>query len=304
MQNKYIVTTTINKPTEAIHKFDNMPDWKLIVVGDKKTPLNYNLTNGIYISPEDQENHDKDLSDAIGWNCIQRRNFGLLKAHHLNADIIATIDDDNIPFDNWGKNLLVSKDIDLDYYETDEIAFDPISVTNHNNLWHRGFPLQLLSKRKSKKIKKNICPDIQADFWNGDPDIDAVCRMEHAPECKFDNSFFPFSSNKFSPFNSQNTFLSKKVLKDYFLFPHIGRMDDIWASYYVESLGFKVVYSEASVYQDRNEHDLTIDFKKEVIGYENNVNLLNQLNLNPNNILNFIPERSKDAFRLYQKHFL
>ena len=33
-------------------------------------------------------------------------------------------------------------------------------------------------------------------------------------------------------------------------------MDDIWASYYVESLGFKVVYSEASVYQDRNEHDL------------------------------------------------
>ena len=81
-------------------------------------------------------------------------------------------------------------------------------------------------------------------------------------------------------------------------------MDDIWASYHVESLGFKVVYSEASVYQDRNEHDLTIDFKKEVIGYENNVNLLNQLNLNPNNILNFIPERSKDAFRLYQKHFL
>ena len=79
MQNKYIITTTINNPTEAIHKFDNMPDWKLIVVGDKKTPSNYNLTNGIYLSPEDQENHDKDLSDAIGWNCIQRRNFGCLK---------------------------------------------------------------------------------------------------------------------------------------------------------------------------------------------------------------------------------
>ncbi|MDC3113103.1 hypothetical protein OA415_05925 [Pelagibacteraceae bacterium] len=304
MQNKYIITTTINNPTEAIHKFDNMSDWKLIVVGDKKTPLNYNLKNGIYLSPEDQENYDKDLSDAIGWNCIQRRNFGLLKAHQLDADIIATIDDDNIPLDNWGKNLMVSKEIDLDYYETDEIVFDPISVTNYNNLWHRGFPLQLLSERKAKKIKKNICPDIQADFWNGDPDIDAICRMEHAPECKFDNSYFPFSSNKFSPFNSQNTFLSKTVLKDYFLFPHIGRMDDIWASYYVESLGFKVVYSGPSVYQDRNEHDLTIDFKKEVIGYENNLNLLKQLSLNPNNILSFIPERSKDAFRLYQKHFL
>ena len=303
IENKYIITTTINNPTEAIHKFDQMQDWKLIVIGDKKTPSDYNLVNGIYLNPEDQENYDKDLSDAIGWNCIQRRNFGLLKAFELGAEVIATIDDDNIPLENWGKNLLVSKNIELNYYKTDEIAFDPISITNHSNLWHRGFPLQLLSKRKSKKIKKIICPDIQADFWNGDPDIDAICRMEHRPECKFENIYFPFSSNKFSPFNSQNTFLSKKIIKDYFLFPHIGRMDDIWASYYVESLGYKVVYNFPTVYQDRNEHDLTIDLKKEVIGYENNLKLLNELKTNPNNILNFIPERSKDAFKLYQRHF-
>ena len=304
MQNNYIITTTINKPTEAIHKFDQMKGWKLIVVGDKKTPTNYNLINGIYLNPEDQENYDKDLSDAIGWNCIQRRNFGLIKAFELGAEVIATIDDDNIPLDNWGKNLMVSKNIELNYYETDEMAFDPISVTNYSKLWHRGFPLQLLSKRKSKKIRKKVCPDVQADFWNGDPDIDAICRMEHRPECQFVDSDFPFSSNKFSPFNSQNTFLSKKIIKDYFLFPHIGRMDDIWASYYVESLGYKVVYNYPTVYQDRNEHDLTIDLKKEVIGYENNLKLLNELKTNPNNILNFIPERSKDAFKLYQRHFL
>ncbi len=300
---KYIITTTINNPTEAIHKFDEMHDWKLIVIGDKKTPVNYKLKNGIYLTPDDQENYDKDLSDAIGWNCIQRRNFGLIKAYELGADIVATIDDDNIPLDNWGKNLMISKNIESNYYETDDIAFDPISITNHPNLWHRGFPLQLLSKRKYKKTIKQICPDIQADFWDGDPDIDAICRMEHRPECKFDKSYFPFSSNKFSPFNSQNTFLSKKVIKNYFLFPHIGRMDDIWASYYVESLGFKVIYNYPTVYQDRNEHDLTIDLKKEVIGYENNLKLLNELNMNPNNIFNFIPERSKDAFKLYQRHF-
>ena len=83
--------------------------------------------------------------------------------------------------------------------------------------------MELVHNRKYKIGKKNLIrPDIQANFWNGDPDIDAVCRMEHAPECKFDNSFFPFSSNKFSPFNSQNTFISKKVLPHYFLFPHIG----------------------------------------------------------------------------------
>ena len=52
---KFIITTTINSPTEAILKFDNMNDWTLIVIGDKKTPSNYNLQNGIYISPSEQE---------------------------------------------------------------------------------------------------------------------------------------------------------------------------------------------------------------------------------------------------------
>ena len=33
--NKFIVTTSINKPT-AIRIFDSFKDWKLIVVGDKK----------------------------------------------------------------------------------------------------------------------------------------------------------------------------------------------------------------------------------------------------------------------------
>ena len=300
---KYIITTTINNPTEAIHKFDEMHDWKLIVIGDKKTPINYKLKNGIYLTPEDQENYDKDLSDAIGWNCIQRRNFGLIKAYELGADIVATIDDDNIPLDNWGKNLMISKNIESNHYETDEIAFDPISITNHPNLWHRGFPLQLLSKRKYKKTIKQICPDIQADFWDGDPDIDAICRMEHRPECKFDKSYFPFSSNKFSPFNSQNTFLSKKVIKNYFLFPHIGRMDDIWASYYVESLGFKVIYGPPSVFQERNEHNLINDMKKEYLGYENNLNLLMDIKTQSSNINNYLPSKSAEAFKLYKSFF-
>ena len=33
---KFIVTTTIQPPTEATIKYSEKPDWKLIVVGDKK----------------------------------------------------------------------------------------------------------------------------------------------------------------------------------------------------------------------------------------------------------------------------
>ncbi len=299
---KYIVTTTINEPTEAIKKFDNLKDWNLIVAGDLKTPKNYKLKNGTYLSPKDQEKINKKLSKLIGWNCIQRRNFAIIAAYKKGADLIATIDDDNIPLPNWGKNLLVNKKLEIKKFITNEHAFDPLSVTNHNHLWHRGFPLQILkNKNKFNKIKKvNENFDVQADFWNGDPDIDAICRIEHSPECRFKDSLFPFTSNKFSPFNSQNTYLKRKVIKHYFLFPHIGRMDDIWASYYVEAKGFKVVYNKPSVYQLRNIHDLTKDMIKEYIGYEQNLKLIKEIKKKPNNIKKFLPKKSWEAFKLYQ----
>jgi hypothetical protein len=302
---KVIVTTTINPPTEAINKFQAMKDWDLVVIGDMKTPKDYKITRGMYVTPEMQEKYDKEFSNAIGWNCIQRRNFGLLWAHDMKADIVALVDDDNIPFTNWGQNLYLGKETEVNYYETSLPVFDPVGSTNYKHIWHRGYPLQLLSKREySNKSKKTITPDIQADFWDGDPDIDAVCRMEHAPDCTFDKKYFPVASNKLSPFNSQNTFLTRRVLKDYFLFPYIGRMDDIWASYYVEAKGYKVVYGQASVFQARNIHDLVKDMKMEYMGYENNLKIVNELASNPDNILKYLPEKSQVAFNLYQKHFI
>jgi hypothetical protein len=91
-------------------------------------------------------------------------------------------------------------------------------------LWHRGYPLQLLGKRDySKKKRKTVHVNVQADFWNGDPDIDAFCRMEHAPECDFDAHVFPMCANKMGPFNSQNTFIGGECLKDFSFL-----MSDAW----------------------------------------------------------------------------
>ena len=125
--------------------------------------------------------------------------------------------------------------------------------------------------------------------------------MKYMPECKFKKSYFPFSSNKFSPFNSQNTFLSRRAVKNYFLFPHIGRMDDIWASYYLEAKGFNVIYNRPSVYQKRNIHNLTNDMEKEYIGYSNNLSLLYKIKKNPEKIKEFIPKKSWEAFKLYKQ---
>jgi hypothetical protein len=127
--------------------------------------------------------------------------------------------------------------------------------------------------------------------------------MEHAPECKFADSYFPMSANKMAPFNSQNTFLARSVLKDYFLFPHVGRMDDIWAAYYIQSKGAKVVFNKASVFQARNVHDLTKDMKAEYLGYEHNLKIVSELPQDGKALFKYMPETSIRAFELFQQHF-
>ena len=118
--------------------------------------------------------------------------------------------------------------------------------------------------------------------------------------CFFDDRFFPLSTNSFSPFNSQNTFFTREAMKKYLVIPYIGRMDDIWPSYYLQSLGFKVIYNKASVFQDRNVQNLTINMKLEYIGYENTKTMLEELKKDSDNFFKFLPE---DALKVFKKYY-
>jgi hypothetical protein len=306
---KYIVTTTIFKPSDALYKFASIDEWKLIVVGDKKTPHEdyNNMDNIIYMNPDYQEEKYSELSDLIGWNCIQRRNLGYIEAYNLGADVIASIDDDNIPYDNWGKELFLNKEtICSKYHNIDSNIkiWDPISTTKYKYLWHRGFPLDLIKyKNNISSNFEKIIPSVQADFWDGDPDVDAIERLIYNLNCSFTDDKFPFCGEGISPFNSQNTFFTRETMKDFFLFPFVGRMDDIWGSYYYQSKGHKVIYNKPSVYQERNIHNYITDFSKEVDGYINNKNLIESVIKNSDNIKDFIPKRSWDAFEEYKKYF-
>lgn len=304
---KFIVTTTIYKPSLAMKKFSNFKDWNLIVVGDKKTPHDYYKFNKklIYLSPSDQVKIDKKLSSLIGWNCIQRRNFGYILAYKLGADIVATVDDDNVPLNNWGKDLHLNKKKDFNYFKTNLLVFDPLSIFKFKKrIWHRGYPVELLKEeQKLIRTKKILKPDVQANLWNFNPDIDAFNRACISDKNYVFNLKKAYTSNKISPFNSQNTIISRKALKNYFLFPHIGRMDDIWASYYLQAKGFKVVFDKPSVKQIRNQHDIIKDFQEEIIGYYNNLKLIKSLKKDSENIKKFLPKNSYNAFIQYKKNF-
>lgn len=302
---KVIVTTTINPPTEALIKFAALKDWHLVVTGDLKTPLPYSIEGATYLGPEDQEKLAPKLSKMIGWNCMQRRNIGFIWAARQGATQIATVDDDNIPFPNWGSESIVNQEVELDFHEASLPGFDPVFQTEHKHLWHRGYPLQWLSRRsETSKIKKKIKVDVEAGFWNGDPDIDAVCRMEHAPILDFSDKSFPIAGGPIAPFNSQNTILSSRAFPDYFLFPNIGRMDDIWGSYWLQSKGYNVVFTKPSVFQKRNVHDLTVDFQAEILGYTKSAKLLEDLvSLGPESVWKYLPENSKAIYEAYREQF-
>ena len=274
---KIIVTTTINKPTAATIKFSKIKGWKLVVVGDKKTPHEeYQSIDCVYLSPKDQENINKELSVAIGWNCIQRRNLGFVYAYHQGADVVATVDDDNVPYDNWGNDLYINKEVEIDLWESKNGYFDPLSVTNRPDLWHRGYPLEHVPTKNEVlylgKAKRRVM--VQADLWDGDPDVDAICRLSKKTCVKYDVTS-PYASNQTGPFNSQNTFLAREAIPYYMVLPHVGRMDDIWGSYILQKKFPKsVIYNRASVYQDRNEQDLITNLENEIIGYRHTLDFV------------------------------
>ena len=308
---KFIITTTINHPTEATIKFCEIADKKdfqFVIVGDTKTPHEeyHNLEsiyqNVTYLPPVTQSELYPELSDIIGWKTIQRRNIGFVYAYQQGAEIVATINDDNIPYECWGDDIMIGKEIEVDLYENTSCPyFDAISTTEHNDLWHRGFPIEYLQVKNDieYKGKTKITPLVQAEFWDGDPDIDAICRLSKKPIVKFDH-FEPFTTNQLTPFNSQNTFLHRSVLKYYSVFPYTGRMDDIWGAYVMQyHYPNSVIFNKATVYQARNPQDLVKNLENEVIGYRNTLNLLDNLK----DYMSLLPEKSIEYFNIYQKYF-
>jgi hypothetical protein len=274
-----IVTTTNQAPTAALEKFSRIPGWKLYVVGDRNTPSGYEAMPNIeYLSPSWQERAFPALSQAIGWNCIQRRNIGFVHAFREGAGVIATVDDDNIPYEHWGRDLLVGQTLEVDCYENAGGVFDVLSVTNANHLWHRGYPVELLSTRRENrflgKVKTKVL--VQADLWDGDPDVDAMCRLIHRPIVKLEGPF-PCTAMGHVIFNSQNTFLDRSVLPHYAVLAHADRMDDIWGGLLMQNRVPErpcIVFQRSSVYQQRNYHHPVRDLEREIPGYYKTMEVL------------------------------
>lgn len=271
--NKYIVITSINKPTESVKAFSNLKDWNLVVVGDKKTPLNWRCKNVIYLSPEKQEDIANNLSKAIPWNHYSRKMIGYIYAIQMDADIITDTDDDNAPYENWGENISFTGEFDTvdsnDFYNVYK------SFTKES-IWPRGYPLnKVLDAKKIVTFKQKTSVGIWQHLADGDTDVDAIYRLTNNKKIIFKKSKpVILSEGTTCPFNSQNTTFRKELFPLLYLPAHVTfRFTDILRGLVAQPImwaaGYRLGFSSASVFQDRNEHSYMKDFESEIPMYLN-----------------------------------
>lgn len=304
VKKKYsLVTTTINVPHLLSEYVKDAIRFKrdieqFIVVGDKKTPsdavtfckrLEDELgIKCIFLSVEDQEkylNRWHEFKNFLPWNCIQRRDVGLVYAFYEgSADIVITIDDDNLlsQQDYFGHHDIVGNRQNLKIVSADSGWWNVCEMLEEARgipFYHRGYPY---SKRwmtdEDKKSIKEVSGRVvvNAGLWLDDPDVDALTRLYFPVRAIKPSPFFEdklaCDIGTWSPFNSQNTAILREAIPAYFIFPHVGRYDDIWASfvfrYISDFVGDFVTYGSPIVCQRRNPHDYLKDFDAERFGVE------------------------------------
>lgn len=281
---KWIVVTTIQYPTPQLHKLSQIPGWKLVVVGDKKTPADWHLDHCEYLSPQRQIELGYELSTLLPWNHYSRKNIGYLFAIENGAKVIYETDDDNVPFD--GLNFCPSESV-LACLISDELCVNIYSYFGHPEIWPRGFPLEKIgNKTHFDTAPQTSCKiGIEQGVVNGSPDVDAIFRLTQDRLIKFDPKppcYLP--QGVFCPFNSQNTFFHEIAFSTLYLPSTVSmRVSDIWRGYIAQkmiwSLGAVVAFSGPNAEQDRNEHNLMHDFNLEMDLYLKGMSLAKYLGL-------------------------
>jgi hypothetical protein len=290
-----IVTTTINIPVLLLDYARNArryghTDVDILVIGDRKSPPETaafcqsvdRICPCVYLDIPAQEERMAafpELWRHIRFDCIQRRNIGMLLAYRNGADIAIAIDDDNFVTnqDFVGLHGVVGTSREMAIHASTSGWLNVcgfLEADGNARFYHRGYPRKMRWTEDkhfvtTQRARRRIA--VNAGFWLDNPDIDALTRMERQPVVRgFQSSWagnIALDPGTWSPFNSQNTAIMREVLPAYFLSPYTGRYDDIWASYIVnriaEHFGDVICFGEPLVRQQRNPHDLWQDLDAE-----------------------------------------
>ena len=246
--------------------------YSLLVIGDRKTPnwdgLKSNSTR--FVSIDEQNSLRFECAKVVGENTYCRKIIGYLLAASEGINWLSETDDDNILYENFWE------------FPTDAVSVahmgagpwvNMYSLFGYPHIWHRGIPIDHASGSSKIQIheeKKIVKCGVVQGLADGDPDIDAIGRMLHHPITKFEKGkAFSLRSGSLAPTNSQLTHWNVELLPLMYL-PHtvLWRVADIWrgliAQFWMQRNDWETIYVGAVGFQDRNEHDLLLDFADEI----------------------------------------
>ena len=269
-KDKWIIVTTIQHPTPALKKLAALPDWQLLVIGDKKTPSDWYLDEKcIYLSPEDQERLPYELSKLLPWNYYSRKNLGYLYAIDHGAEVIYETDYDNYVIEHIKS---FQDDDDIVTLSSEDSVINVYSYFGQPTIWPRGYPLSSITQSNNFEVISQIDHKkivIEQGLVDNEPDVDAIFRLTRT-----DNSGILFSKNKpacvlssgtLCPFNTQNTLFHKQAFWGLYIPTNVAfRVCDIWRGYLTQRLLWEtdgcICFTPPMAIQERNAHDFMKDF--------------------------------------------
>lgn len=287
-----IVITTINHPTTALIEIalraikEQIP---VIIIGDSKTPANFSSEGLDYYNIEIQNSIFPDFSKSLPINHYSRKNMGYLIAlkEFKGISVIQETDDDNVPYEAfWNKieETIETKEI-LNSSDNSNNWCNIYSFYTPKKIWPRGFPLEYIKEKNKFILSERIQTkwQIVQGLADKNPDVDAIYRLTSELPISFEKGDnLKIQSNVWCPFNSQNTMFKKDVFPLLYLPSFCSfRMTDIWRSFIAQrclwELNSGIIFTPATVYQERNDHNLMKDFDQEMAGYLNNTLLTKTL---------------------------
>ena len=291
MMKHTLVVTTINSldhpGIKQLIEDAELQSYKLILIGDKKTPIEKSSIVGenvTYFDLETQINSDFISARILPINHYARKNMGYLYAAQLGASWISETDDDNRLYPTFWDEVKSTKMIQ-NFGNSNWI--NVYTLFGYPEIWHRGIPINEVKDSNTLRIsplqreEKVACVQGLAD---GDPDIDAICRILFSPETSFTSDVtFLADGKQYCPTNSQltrwNTNLSLPLLYLPSTVPWI--VSDIWRGLIAQRFfcisGLFTQFRGGIGYQDRNTHDLLKDFIDEFEVHSNSNKLLEVL---------------------------
>ena len=153
-----LVITTINRFNKNLRDFSikcRKNNWLLIIIGDKKSPKNFNSPYGDYFDIKRQSKTKLNFEKICPYNNYARKNIGYLQAIKNRSDVIVETDDDNLPKKNFFKIIKLTHNAPI-IKNKGWINIYEIFTKKKINIWPRGLPLDYVSNNKIKLSKKKF----------------------------------------------------------------------------------------------------------------------------------------------------